>query len=68
MDTGTNLKIATGDKSMNIDKEKTKETKVVEYYGKKAYRVHPMLARSKLAEQKVPDYRDNIAEKPNRQP
>ncbi len=53
---------------MNIDKEKTKETKVVEYYGKKAYRVHPMLARSKLAEQKVPDYRDNIAEKPNRQP
>lgn len=49
---------------MNTEKEKSKETKVVEYYGKKAYRVHPMLARPKLVEQKIPDYRDDIAEKP----
>ncbi len=35
-----------------------KENEPVTYYGKKAYRVHPGLARVQPFEKRLPDYRD----------
>ncbi len=41
-----------------MTKEDDQKTRPVTYYGKKAYRVHPLLARLKQPETKLPDYHD----------
>ena len=42
---------------MSMEKEKDQKTKPVKYYGKKGYRIHLLLARPKVRESKLPNYR-----------
>jgi len=39
------------------DQAQPQKTQPVTYYGKKAYRIHPLLARVKPVAAKLPDYR-----------
>ncbi len=49
---------------MTTEKGIEQERNTINYYGKKVYRINPMLARVKLPQAKMPDFRDdNISEK-----
>ena len=49
---------------MEKEKEQKKKPEPVTYYGKKLYRIHPLIARTKSPEPKVPDFSDkNIDDK-----
>ncbi len=46
------------DNAMKQEEDKKQSAKPVTYYGKKVYRIHPLLARVKSVVEKSPDYGD----------